>query len=273
MPSGLKIFEDFEDEKYVHIDDLKHMVNYTCGNLNSDYLPNYEYWYNQYSYSSKAFIVCRWRQKKGLEPVAKWGEATCVNELVNYFKEHKGCSCDSVYYKYIFKFFLFCRKKMDVVAIQKSAKVKVLNYDFTVKYYPEFDEAKVSLHVTPDAVSYNLYAAEEKNILPKSNAIVSLDLRWAIPKGFYGKIFSRSGLFLNHSITAGTGIMDSGYRGIVKVLLFNHSDEPFCVKIGQRIAQLVFMEKFDVKFEMVQSPDQLDKSVRNEGGFGLTGNN
>ena len=57
------------------------------------------------------------------------------------------------------------------------------------------------------------------------------------------------------------------------MLLFNHSTEVFSVKIGQRIAQLVFMERFDVNFEMVQSPELLEKSVRNAGGFGSTGNN
>ena len=127
--------------------------------------------------------------------------------------------------------------------------------------------------MTPEAAGYDLYAAEEINVLPKSNAITSLDLRWAIPKGFYRKIFSRSGLFLNHSISAEAGVIDYGYRGIVKVLLFSHSTEVFSVKIGQIIAQLVFMEMFDVNFEMVQSPELLDKSVRNEGGFGSTGNN
>ena len=113
------------------------------------------------------------------------------------------------------------------------------------------------------------------NVLPKLQAIVSFGVRWAILNGFFGKIFSRSGLFLNHSITAEAGVIDSGYRGIVKVLLFNHSDNLFFVLVGQRIAQIVFffLEKFDAKFEMVQSSDQLDKSVRNEGGFGSVGNN
>ena len=90
------------------------------------------------------------------------------------------------------------------------------------------------------------------NVLPKSHAIVSFDVRWAVLKGFFGKIFSRSGLFLNHSITAEAGVIDSGYRGIVKVLLFNHSDNVFFVLVGQRIAQIVFfLERFDAKFEMV----------------------
>ena len=43
MPAGLTIFEDFENEKFVHLDDLKHMTNYICGNLNSDYSLNYKY--------------------------------------------------------------------------------------------------------------------------------------------------------------------------------------------------------------------------------------
>lgn len=100
MPAGFKIFENFENEKYTHLEDLPHMTNYICGNLNSDYCSKCKYWYNQYSYSSKAYIACRWRQEKGLQPVAKWGEAICKGELVNYFKEHRNCpgDCGSVYY-------------------------------------------------------------------------------------------------------------------------------------------------------------------------------
>ena len=77
-----------------------------------------------------------------------------------------------------------------------AEKMRIYNYDFTIKYYPETEEAKVPFQATPDPASYDLYAAEATNILPKSIGGVSLDLRWAIPKGFYGKIFSRSGLFL-----------------------------------------------------------------------------
>ena len=101
MLAGCQIFENFEKEKYIHFNDLKHMVNYICGNLNSCYSPNYKYWYNQYSYSSKAYIVCRWQQKKGLQPIPKYEEAICDGELVIYFKEHKACrkGCGSVYYK------------------------------------------------------------------------------------------------------------------------------------------------------------------------------
>ena len=161
----------------------------------------------------------------------------------------------------------------DVVGlpIEKSSNpMSVFDYDFKLPYYPESDECKVPYKATTEAAGYDLYAAEDKKILPKTNAFVSLDLRIAIPKVFFGK-FSRSGLFLNRKITAEAGVIDFGFRGIVQVLFFNHSDETFYAKKGDRIAQIVFLEKFDVKFEMVQSADLIPKSERNENGFGSTG--
>ena len=161
-----------------------------------------------------------------------------------------------------------------VVAVQKeSSSKKIINHDFTVYYYSESEDAKVPFKATYGSGAYDLYAAERKKILPTSAGLVSLDLRMMIPKGFYGKIFLRSGLFLNNLITAECGVIDSDNRGIVHVCLFDHSDKVFSVKVGQRIAQIVFMEKFDVEFKMVQSRDSLQKSERNEGGFGSTGNN
>ena len=146
-------------------------------------------------------------------------------------------------------FFNCCRKK-------------IIDHDFVVPYYPESDESKVPFKASSGSAGYDLYSAEEKNILPKSCELVSLDLRWAIPEGFFGKIFSRSGLFLNHLVTAEGGVIDSDYRGIVKVILFNHSDQIFSVKMRLRIAQVVFMEKIDVRFEMVQSRKNLKKQPK-----------
>ena len=72
-------------------------------------------------------------------------------------------------------------------------------------------------------------------------------------------------------ITAEGGVIDSGYRGIVKVLLFNHSNEVFSVKICERIAQVTFMEKFDINFEKVERPEMFGNIPRGEGGFVSTG--
>ena len=100
MARGYQIFDEFESGNYVHLEDLKHMNNYICGNLNN-WTPNYRFWYNMYSYSTKAYIVCCWRQSKGLSLVKKWSEAVCGDDLVNFFEDsnHKNCSCGSVYYK------------------------------------------------------------------------------------------------------------------------------------------------------------------------------
>ena len=64
-------------------------------------------------------------------------------------------------------------------------------------------------------------------------------------------------------------MIDSGFRGIAQVLLINHSDKT-CAKKGDRIAQIIFLENFDVKFEKVESKDLLSKFERNENGFGST---
>ena len=98
---GFCVCRDFENGEYIHFDDLPYLSDYICGNLNADNIIYYKYWYNMYTYSAKAFIVCCLKKSKGLEPVAKWGEAICNENLVNIFKEHKDCrkGCGSVYYK------------------------------------------------------------------------------------------------------------------------------------------------------------------------------
>ena len=148
----------------------------------------------------------------------------------------------------------------------------VENYHFKVKCYSKSDNCKIPAKATIDSASYDLYAAEDVDLLPRSNAMVSLDLRVAIPTGFFGKIFSRSGLFVRHKITAEADVFDPGYRGVVYVLLFNHSDEKFSFRVGERTAQVVFFEKLNVKFDSVENAYELPRSERDENGFGSTGN-
>ena len=156
--------------------------------------------------------------------------------------------------------------------IEKSSKeMSVFEHDFKIPYFPLSNDYQVPYKPNREDVGYDLYAAEDKEILPKNNAIISLDLRIAIPRGFFGKIFSRSGLCLNHKITAEAGVINSGFRGIVQVLLFNHTDKTFYAKKGDRIAQIIFLEKFNVKFERVEHEGLIPKSERNINGFSSTG--
>jgi len=90
----------------------------------------------------------------------------------------------------------------------------------------------------------------------------------ALPPGCYGRIAPRSGIALKHAIDVGAGVIDSDYRGEVKVLLFNHSDDAFAVHIGDRIGQLICEQCLIVP--IVEVPE-LDSTERGAQGFGSTG--
>ena len=77
----------------------------------------------------------------------------------------------------------------DVVISPKKEVSAVFDYDFKVPYFPESVKCQVPYKSTSEAAGYDLYAAENKEILPKTNAIVSLDLKIPISKGFFHKIF------------------------------------------------------------------------------------
>ena len=95
----------------------------------------------------------------------------------------------------------------------------------TVKYYSDSEFAKAPYQATEDSAGYDLFEAETKTILPKSVGIISLDLRWAISDGFYGKLFPCSGILKDHFVTIDAGVIDADFRGIIKVLILNHHPE------------------------------------------------
>ena len=133
-----------------------------------------------------------------------------------------------------------------------------MSKQITVKYYSEFyqkqdkPEKYEPYKASEDAARHDVFAAETKTILPNSVASISLEMIWAIPSGYYGNFFSRSGLLREHFITVEAGLIDSDFRGDVKILSFNHHPEKtFTVRAGDRIAQIVFMEKLHFNFQRV----------------------
>ncbi len=118
--------------------------------------------------------------------------------------------------------------------------------------------------------------ASESVTLPAGGgrALVPTGLAIAIPEGYAGFVQPRSGLALKHGVTClnTPGLIDSGYRGELKVLLINTDPtEPFEVKRGERIAQLVVQRVEHVVLEPVADFDGLGKTERGDGGFGHTG--
>ena len=107
-------------------------------------------------------------------------------------------------------------------------------------------------------------------IQPGDSAWVPTGVRLAIPEGHVGLQFPRSGLGCNHGICLanGTGVIDSGYRGEIKAKLLNLGTEPFTVKPGDRICQLVIVPYTKAKFWTVK---ELGESDRGTDGYGSTG--
>jgi dUTP pyrophosphatase len=116
----------------------------------------------------------------------------------------------------------------------------------------------------------DLYAAQAVTIEPGSRALVPTGIALAIPQGYAGLVLPRSGLALRHGLTLlnTPGLIDSGYRGEVKVLLVNHDCAAAAVARGDRIAQLVIQR---VESAELIEVEELPPSDRGAGGFGSTG--
>ena len=104
-------------------------------------------------------------------------------------------------------------------------------------------------------------------------AAIPTGLALEIPRGFEGQIRPRSGLALKHGITClnTPGTIDSDYRGEVQVILANLGKEPFTIKRGDRIAQLVIASVIQAELVEVAEGEALEETKRGAGGFGSTG--
>jgi len=116
----------------------------------------------------------------------------------------------------------------------------------------------------------DLYAAEAVVIEPGARVLIPTGIALAIPEGYAGFVLPRSGLAVRHGLTLlnTPGLIDSGYRGEVKVLLVNHDRATTTIARGDRIAQLVIQRVEPTELVEV---DELPSSDRGDGGFGSTG--
>jgi len=116
----------------------------------------------------------------------------------------------------------------------------------------------------------DLYARETVRLAPGERATVPTGVAVAIPEGHAGLVTPRSGLAHRQGISLvnAPGVVDSSYRGEIKVVLVNLGQEPVTLERGERIAQLVVVQVAEQTFAAV---DELPKSGRGDGGFGSTG--
>ena len=111
---------------------------------------------------------------------------------------------------------------------------------------------------------------EEVILKPGDIKLISAGIYISVPQGYEAEVRPRSGLALKHGISLVNtpGTIDSDYRGLVNIIMINHGKEPFSIKRGERIAQMVIKEVVKADIEVTE---ELDDTVRSHGGFGHTG--
>lgn len=130
------------------------------------------------------------------------------------------------------------------------------------------EHAQVPVRGSQGAAGYDLTSTEGCVILPGKRAVVATGISIHLPPGVYGRVAPRSGLAVKNGLQVGAGVVDPDYTGEIKVVLFNHDDNPFVVKPGYRVAQLV-LERYETP-EVVEV-QELVETERGSDGFGSTG--
>lgn len=138
-----------------------------------------------------------------------------------------------------------------------------------MKFKKLSDNAKTPTLADEGAAGYDLYSAENVTVRPGEVGKVSTGLAVELERFQFAAVCSRSGLASKGVWVANApGIVDSSYRGVVGVLIYNSTQENFIVKVGDRIAQLVIQPYMTVSWDEVQELSETDRGV---GGFGSTG--
>ncbi len=141
-------------------------------------------------------------------------------------------------------------------------KVKRMGEDVKLPEYQHYGED----------CGMDLMSRYEYTIKPGEYKLIKTGLKIAIPPGYGGFVYPRSGLALKKGITVlnADGVIDPGYRGELGVILINHGQQEFKINKDDRIAQLIIHKTFNIEWDEV---DELEDSNRSDGGFGHTGKN
>jgi dUTP pyrophosphatase len=140
-----------------------------------------------------------------------------------------------------------------------------------VKLVNEF--ATLPRKANPDDAGFDLSSCDSMIIPAKERRIVNTGIVISIPKNTYARIAPRSGLASKHGIDVLAGVVDQGYRGNIMVILYNTSDIPFEIKIGDRIAQLILESIVQVQVKEFSDFSEITdtESTRGDKGFGSSG--
>ena len=138
----------------------------------------------------------------------------------------------------------------------------------SIKCKKLLDSASVPTRAHEHDAGWDLYSSERSFVISSKRKVVSTAISLVIPDGYVGLIWPRSGLAAKKGIDVFAGVIDSGYRGEIKVCLYNSSEINFEINKGDRIAQIIFHKLPQTEMLEVGS---LEDSIRGDEGFGSSG--
>ena len=149
-----------------------------------------------------------------------------------------------------------------------------MNVTLRLKRLPHGEGLPLPSYQSKEAAGLDVVAGVPEGaavaIPPGARALIPTGFALELPRGYEAQVRPRSGLALKHGVTLlnSPGTIDSDYRGELMVILVNHGDEPFLVRRGERIAQLVIAP---VSHAEIVAAEELAATLRGQGGFGSTG--
>lgn len=138
----------------------------------------------------------------------------------------------------------------------------------TLKIKKLVEEAEVPFYAHDGDAGLDLYAIQDVSIAPGARAMVPTGIAMAIPKGYVGLVWDKSGLSMRNGLKTLGGVIDSGYRGEIMVGIANISNEEYTIEKGHKVAQMLIQK---VEHAEIEEVAELDNTTRGEGGFGSTG--
>ncbi len=140
----------------------------------------------------------------------------------------------------------------------------------TLKIVRLHENVPVPKFAMPGDAGFDLYVGEKVTLAPMERASINTGYKMEIPKGCVGIIYEKSGLSFKHGIITYGNVVDSGYRGEVRVGVMNLSKETYTFEPGHKVAQMIIHKYEEVNFKEVKD-GELSMSARGERGFGSTG--
>lgn len=140
----------------------------------------------------------------------------------------------------------------------KTLKIKLLNKD----------AIGIKMPAIEGDAGYDIYSNEDLILKAKSATTVKTGFCMEIPKGYWFEIMPKSGIATKNHVSVHNGVIDNGYRGEIIILMYNHSDNDYQIKKGEKIAQGVIRELIVPDIKIVE---ELSGTKRGESGFGSTG--